>query len=533
MGLDKRRSPDVIREYFDLLKWYKRGGEAKLSPEEVDANSQLHSIQQNLNAIKTLVAEKEISIALDEDELDKNKSELLSIEDKLTALREKIVLLQQKRLQWVEAIPPSISLEAPKQQELTAIPPLKLAIILQLLLKGMIFDLKTIYHATRLAFVANVILIIPTVLAFLITFILYVNFGFLANTVITIALIIYLYIKSNSIRKRYQNVLKQYIEDIRVRQEAQVLQQQNLSLQVQDKLRELELSLNAFENQQSQWLNHQQQLKTQRQDLISRIEADYKDLDCLRYDHQKQSNQYQQIIEELIEQKKLINKSRLLQLEKQCQEWLEKDINRLTKQAMRKLKLLPCDHIGEVGAIQTEPIRVLVGITERTSPSLLVEDDIEPNLENNITSELYIKAEEFRSEPSYDGKSRKYGVYEFLVIFLCANFLSYYKCYFNFIRSKTVNEEYSEYLYDSIVFTKIQEKSSTRLKDDDQKRVYSKRLLIATKDGKVISFRIAKFRVEPNLAIRLSQIDEAAIELRKMLRQRRIDVTLTESLGNS
>jgi hypothetical protein len=83
------------------------------------------------------------------------------------------------------------------------------------------------------------------------------------------------------------------------------------------------------------------------------------------------------------------------------------------------------------------------------------------------------------------------------------------------------------------VSIKVQEKSSVRLKDETQKNVYNKRLSLTMKDGKSICFRIAKHRLEKNLSIHLSQVDEAAVAIRDMLRQRRIDHTIINNLSNS
>jgi hypothetical protein len=85
-------------------------------------------------------------------------------------------------------------------------------------------------------------------------------------------------------------------------------------------------------------------------------------------------------------------------------------------------------------------------------------------------------------------------------------------------------------MYDSIVSIKIKEKSSVRLKNEQQKNVYRKRLLITTNDGKILCFNFSRNRVEKTYSIRFSQIEEAAIAIRDMLRQRRIDKTLTENL---
>lgn len=202
---------------------------------------------------------------------------------------------------------------------------------------------------------------------------------------------------------------------------------------------------------------------------------------------------------------------------------------------MRKLNLVDSTHIGDAGALRAAPLRFLIGTTKRTSPSLLVEDSTEQNQKNSTRSKLdrFQEDELNKSELSYDGTRRKFGVYEFLVIFLCSNFLSYYKCYFNFIRSKPLGDEYCEYLYDSFVSTKIEEDSSLNMQSTDaQKQVYSRRLVIATNDGKTLCFRITKSRMEKSLSSKLSDIDGAANEIRRMLRQRRIDYTVTDPLGD-
>jgi len=130
-------------------------------------------------------------------------------------------------------------------------------------------------------------------------------------------------------------------------------------------------------------------------------------------------------------------------------------------------------------------------------------------------------ADDAKSEDDYDGKRRRYGLYEFTVFFLCSNFFNYYKCYYNFVRGKPIDEEYSEYLYDSIVFTKVQEKSSI-MPGSNQVQVSSQRLTISTNDGKIISLQINKSRGDRKLSSKLEGIDSAATEIRYRLRQREI-----------
>jgi small nuclear ribonucleoprotein (snRNP)-like protein len=266
--------------------------------------------------------------------------------------------------------------------------------------------------------------------------------------------------------------------------------------------------------------------------MEARLQTEQQELIELEQLHQQKLDEYQQRLDNLKFQEQRNKESKLFELEEQVQEWLGNDIERLTHKAMKKLKILPPTDTGELNALQNEPIRVLIGVTERTKTfeSVIVESDNYLNLEVNKNSEIYIDAKDFESEPSYDGKNRKYGVYGFLVIFLCGNFLAYYKCYLNFIRGKTVDDETCEYFYDSIVSVKIQEKFSVRGKNENQKNISIKRLIITAKDGKAVCFEIARNRIEKTHSLRLSQIDEAAIAIRYMLRQRRVDSTQTQNL---
>ena len=196
--------------------------------------------------------------------------------------------------------------------------------------------------------------------------------------------------------------------------------------------------------------------------------------------------------------------------------------------------MIGCDQIDARGAIKIEPIRSLIGCTSRTLPNTLVNDkdrgeDRPHRLVNDKDEDedkdedsprrkeiLKLYADDAKSEEDYRGKRRRYGLYEFTVFFLSSDFFSYYKCYYNFIQGKSIDEEYSEYLYDSIVFTKVQEKSSIGSQGSSQ------RLTISTNDGKTISLQINKSRGDQKLSSKLKRIDEAATEIRLILRQREI-----------
>ena len=213
-----------------------------------------------------------------------------------------------------------------------------------------------------------------------------------------------------------------------------------------------------------------------------------------------------------------------MHLDQLTENWLEQEVEGQIDKAREKLHLIGLDRFGERGALIMDPIRSLIGCTSRTLPSELVnnkdadEDKDEDSPRRKEILQRY--KDDAKSEDDCSGKRRRYGLYEFTVFFLCSNFFNYYKCYYNFVQGKPVDEEYSEYLYDSIVFTKVQEKSSISIQGPNKRQVSSQRLTISTNDGKIISLQINKSRGDQKLSSQLRKIDEAATEIRLILRQR-------------
>ena len=516
MNFDEQRSPEIILEYFELLKWNKKGCEVKISAEKLDSNEQSQFIKQDLNRIQASTIEKNNLISSGQQEVDRIKPVISSTEQSLLRLREKIILNRRERSQCVETIPQSEVLEKFKKSETSIIQALKLSEVFRQFIFSICDDLKSTYLDIKQAIVRlNFLVLLQYFLAILIVIVICFKLPYLIDIAFYILLSVYITWKLISTLIRYKKAQKQRYENNEMTRQYQAQQQ-----------RQQELESNLYELEQ-QYAKHEQYLNQQKLEerrLTNQVRVAYSDLSNLERRRDQQTENYQKVSRDIIEQERLFRLERLSSLEKLTQEWLEKDIDRLTEKAMEKLNLRDIKLVGQAGALKATPMQVLIGVTERTSPSLLIEDGVEGSLKSNEDSALLINSEEFKSEPTYGGKKRRYGVYEFLVIFLCPNFLSYYKCYFNFIRCKTVDDEYREYLYDSIVFTKIQEKSSVNMKNsNDQKQTYSKRLIISTNDGKTICFRIDRSRVESNLSLNLSQIDDAATAIRKMLRQRRID----------
>lgn len=403
--------------------------------------------------------------------------------------------------------------------------------IWQQLIREIYLDLKKIFSETIQCFVEQpIVAIVIALVTFVIALFLSLKFNFLFNTTLIAFLIGYIIQKLNYIHERHKRIWQQHYADLEVDHQQRL--KQELEARRQADRQEFEASLQALEARQQELRVRQQELGILLQEIEARLQAEQQQLIELEQLHQQNLDEYQQRLDELMFKEQCLKKSELLELEEKVQEWLGNDIERLTRKAMKKLKIIDITDTGELNALQNESIRVLIGVTERTQifENVIVESDNYLSLESNKNTEISIDPPDFESEPSYSGNTRKYGVYGFVVIFLCANFFTYYKCYWNFIRGKTVDEETCEYLYDSIVSIKVQEKSSARGKNDKQKTVHKKRLIITAKDGKTVCFQVSRNSIERTHSLRLSQIDEAAIAIRDMLRQRRVDYTQNENL---
>jgi hypothetical protein len=143
-----------------------------------------------------------------------------------------------------------------------------------------------------------------------------------------------------------------------------------------------------------------------------------------------------------------------------------------------------------------------------------------------------IIGEDYFCERGEDGRVR-YSIHEIQIICLCKNFLAYYKCYWNLLCGVATLVETGEYLYDQIVSVKTEELSSAKLGINGWEKLVTKEFLsIGTTDGKELRFPgISEVRRinESESADDESTISEAAFVIRNLLRQRRIDLQITQA----
>ncbi|MBP0020059.1 MAG: hypothetical protein J7647_21210 [Cyanobacteria bacterium SBLK] len=142
----------------------------------------------------------------------------------------------------------------------------------------------------------------------------------------------------------------------------------------------------------------------------------------------------------------------------------------------------------------------------------------------------FLKKDDCYAEKGIDGKIR-YSIHALMIIYLCNNFLCYFKCYWNAIEGVSILIETSEHLYDLIVSVTTQEDSlaTSNINTSGQKVVLREYLIIGTADGKNVDFPyILDVRLsdenEWEWDSKKSAVSSAAKKIRTLLRQRRIDV---------
>ena len=515
MNPEVNHSPEIILEYFKTLKeWHKDKFNLDTSSEVVQMNEDLVLLREDLNKIRLSIIDESDSIKSINNEIDDINQNIASTEKEISELRNRISTAQSEHLNIINKIKSIEALERPSNYVNESIPRSKSAGKFRLILAIIRNDIEIIYlDFKKAASNFNVKILLQYLIGCSVGLILLINFSFPVVKIISlIPPALYVLWRTRSVFSSKGQRFNSQGKQIRIYQDTNI---SNIRYEQQD----LEMNIGKLQSQ----LNHHEdfvnQYRREQRNLLIKIDQTNRSILDLNNLIDQGVETYQKSAEIIVDQIRAKKMDRLSYLEVLFQKWLKEYIVDLTENARRKLGLVGIE-VNDPVALKATPITVWVGVTERTSPSLIVKDSLTEETASDEISELYIDLGEFESQAAYEGSKRKYGVYEFLVIFLCKDFLSYYKCYFNFIRRQTVNEEYREYLYKNIVFTKLQEKSSVNMKNyGDSKQVYSKSLTISTNDGKTLCFQIPKSRGGSNPL----ELDRAARTIRNLLRQCRQD----------
>ena len=529
MFLNEGRSPELIQEYFNLLKWHKAGGLVKFPPESIKTDSALFEINNRLASIEKLILSLAQAVTKKDNLWHQLNHQLYELESELQQQESQ---LRELNNQWHQREDQLCQLEHQSYQPSRLNPSHILSRLpFREIAKRLFREVRSdIYHCFTKKPIIAIILVIDLI-SFILGCYLGSSFSFLAVDAATILLFIvltaYIGIKINYIFKEYKKA-----ERIELQREAE--QEFSVSRQrTRVHLQTEQQDINA-EKQRVELLKQEVEADRQRVEVDrQRVEVDRQrveqNLFRFRGEREWAVNERQRQFDYLRNERQRLLYSRLQNLEERIEKWLREDETKLIEKAQKKLNIRGKEerYNSRFNALKTSPIHELIGITFREAErSVAVETDRDVSLKHKqgVKAELLINEEDFQAEIGCDRKKR-YGVYEFLVIFLCDSFLSYHRCYWNFIKENSVDEESCEYLYDSIVSVKNQERSSLRLKDEEQKRTYRELLSLTTMDGKIVSFRISTNKIKRRDSLhpsKISEIEKAAIVIRQILRQRRI-----------
>lgn len=509
MKFDDKRSPERILRYFELLEWKKNECGDKTREELRERfRQELQPIEEELYTVENLITENSRLLSSNQGEFDQVKSNISYVEEIIISLKRDIISARNNVTEHRKVFlgknrsTPSNASKYPNALALDL-----MGIFAQSFL-GIREDIRAFFLDIWQALTTLKIPVLAQYsLSLLIVIIFASQFDYYANTIFSLGLIsLYLCFKFFSVFRKINNNHQSISE-----------KRENLKKEAYRQKQILEFHINDLEKRNEVQEKYLAQQRIQEKELNDRIQAIHNDVISLKR-NQERLIEFQQNKSSEIENHEF-RLEELLHLDKLTENWLEQEIEGQIKKAKKKLQLIGSNYSSDRGVPIIDPIRSLIGCTSRTLPGQLVSDEDEDSPRRKEILQRY--ADDAKSEDDYDGKRRRYGLYEFTVFFLCSNFFNYYKCYYNFVRGKPIDEEYSEYLYDSIVFTKVQEKSSI-MPGSNQVQVSSQRLTISTNDGKIISLQINKSRGDRKLSSKLEGIDSAATEIRYRLRQREL-----------
>ena len=544
MNPSENRSPEKIREYFKLLEWYNglkiprdsstqyildmderataiRDSIEHLTNSKILLDVEFHELDKKVDSMSYEL--NHISSAIS-----KNNAEITLLENRISSQQNQDVTSHRKAT-W------TTSIKNPRRT------------IFSLLLN----DIKrsNIFNKMYVLYTLPKVLLGYTVLLTLLLFFLKI-LELASSGVYQIIIFLYLLVLSVLIFTLIEFTVKYFVSKLRE------IENLNSSKNIRYELDEN--SISSYDNKTitnrklyQALMSEQEHLQARRSKVIEehtigkselgRLRVDINEVECSIHSKKIDYSERQHTIDSDLQ--------RLVTLEKDVEIWLKNDISLITKKAMRSLNI---EHeneeetnINQLNVLNRDPFSIVIGISKKEkniindirkrkinnknrSESLIIESDSDRNLESLERTDLSIDDNDFYLEEKRSSSKDIFGVYEVVIIFLCSNFLTYYKCYFNFIQNKKIDEENCEYLYDSIVSVKVQDKSRS---GDNSKDTYRKRLLITTSDGKIVCFRFPRSRVERDLSDKLSGIDDAAKAIREMLRQRRIDILPTSEQG--
>jgi hypothetical protein len=332
-----QRSPTLIREYFELLRWKNKGCPVELSHELIESNEIVLAIKQEQQSNEALISYTINSIRSVKAEIPSAQKQIESVEKEIDSLNQSIFSLRESLL--------SLSSKKYTEEKFSSgdsskIPDLSLRKIIIYLIKQVLVDIKQ-----ALLYVINYYLEKPIITAIILILVipisLFLSWKFNIYSTIALLIIAWVYFskKINYIYKMHQRTWKEHLAKVEI--DRQQKSKQEFENRIQEERKTIEESLQEFEVRLQQRRIDSQILRERKQTLEAYLLQEEQKINELEQVRQQKLDEYQQKLDELVWQEKCRRNEYLLNLEKQIQKWLDDDIERLTNKGMKKLKIIP------------------------------------------------------------------------------------------------------------------------------------------------------------------------------------------------
>ncbi len=191
----EKRSPEIIREYFELLRWKKNGCVIALAPEYVEADEVLISIKDSLALNKESIILTKNSILSTEQSKISIRESIFSLEEEIFSIEQSILSVRSARLSARESTQTFEEEFFTNRESFKSsrVPQLHIHTIWKQLIKEIYLDLKTIYSNTIQCFVEQpIVAILISFATFVLALSLNLKFPLLFNSILIIMVLQYL-----------------------------------------------------------------------------------------------------------------------------------------------------------------------------------------------------------------------------------------------------------------------------------------------------------------------------------------------------
>jgi hypothetical protein len=214
---NKKRNPDLIRGYFELLRWKNKGCPLELSRDLIESDERLLAIKQEQQSNETLISHTINSIKSVRTEILSAQEQIKSVEKEIDSLIQSIVSLRESLL--------SLSSKRYTEEKFSSgdsskIPDLSLQKILIYLIKQVLADIKQAF-----LYIINYYLEKPIITAIILIVVipisLFLSWEFNISSTIGLLVIALVYFsrKIKYIHKRHQRTWKEHLAKVEIDQQ--------------------------------------------------------------------------------------------------------------------------------------------------------------------------------------------------------------------------------------------------------------------------------------------------------------------------